>query len=256
MRHHNTHDAYLITLSNVWNRYEHRSSPRGLPIREIANYYFEVINPTAEPIQTMSDSRNEVIASYTKKELDLYRSCSNRVEDFAQASKFWEKIANPDGTINSAYGYLIWENESMGSDKFSQKAHWSDRLLGSKVEKLTPWEWCVRSLKDDKDSRQAIMKFLLPEHLYLGNKDVTCTTHGVWSIRDDKLNLSIVMRSNDVVKGLAFDLPFFCSLMDTMLHQLSFTYPNLQKGRYSHFVHSMHAYEKDEKVILEMLGKA
>jgi hypothetical protein len=52
-----------------------------------------------------------------------------------------------------------------------------------------------------------------------------------------------------------YDLPWFVSLMDRMVEELKPTYPNLQKGEYTHIVHSMHAYEKDEKAILKMLGE-
>jgi thymidylate synthase len=83
---------------------------------------------------------------------------------------------------------------------------------------------------------------------------MTCTLHGNWLIREDKLHLSIVMRSNDLVKGLAYDLPWFCSLMDKMIEELKPTYPTLTKGHYTHTVHSIHIYDSDEKVIRKMLG--
>jgi len=43
--------------------------------------------------------------------------------------------------------------------------------------------------------------------------------------------------------------------MDKMLGELKTTYPSLEKGNYSHFVHSMHAYEKDFPVIKKMLNE-
>ena len=119
---------------------------------------------------------------------------------------------------------------------------------------MTPWEWAKESLLADKDTRQAIIRFNLPEHCWIGNKDFTCTLTGNFLIRDDKLLLTMVMRSNDVVYGLAYDLPWFCSLMDKMLEELKPTYPNLQKGTYTHFAHSLHMYDKDESTIKSMLG--
>src|SRR5690606_17771270 len=139
-----------------------KSAPRGLPVREIIDYSFRVLNPVAEPIVTKDEERNRIIVEYTKKEEDLYNSCSNRVEDFEKASKFWGKLANPDGTINSAYGYLIWKNKSHGN------AFEGDAIPIEEVRKnpscldhifRTPWEWCVASLKADKDTRQAILRF-------------------------------------------------------------------------------------------------
>ena len=98
------------------------------------------------------------------------------------------------------------------------------------------------------------MRFSLPEHQWVGNKDQTCTMHGNWLIREDKLNHSITMRSNDLVLGLVYDLPWFCSLMDRMVNELIPCYPNLTKGTYTHTVHSLHIYEKNEEMVKKMLG--
>jgi thymidylate synthase len=235
------HEAYLGTLLDIYTNPDYKTAPRGLPILEKVDYSFKVLNPTSEPIKTLDLERNKVIEEYTAKEVALYDSGTNRVVDFAKASKFWEKIANPDGTINSAYGFLIWKNYSCTS-QFSNVA-------------MTPWEWAKESLLADKDTRQAILRFNLPEHCWGGNKDFVCTLTGNFLIRDDKLSLTVVMRSNDIVKGLGYDLPWFCSLMDKMLLELKGKYPSLQKGSYTHMAHSMHMYLKDEDVVKKMMGR-
>jgi len=248
-KYYDIHSAYLSTLDDIYFHYDYLSSPRGFPIREKVDYNFTIINPIAESIVTHDEVRNKVIADYTSKEVELYNSLTNNVKDFAKASKFWEKLANPDGTVNSAYGYLIWGNKSHGNVFY-------ERITNSKETPVmrTPWEWCVLSLKQDKDTRQAMLRFSLPEHQYIGNKDQTCTLHANFLIRDNKLNLSVVMRSNDLVLGLVYDLPWFVSLMDKMVDELKDTYPELTKGNYSHFVHSLHIYERDEEKVLKMLG--
>jgi thymidylate synthase len=242
-----THEAYLSSLSDIYFNPEYKNAPRGQPCREKTDYTFRILEPTSEPIVTEDEERNEVVAEYTQKEMALYESCSNSVEDFAKASKFWQKLANPDGTINSAYGYLIWKNKSCGNLLYEKERHGAPVLR-------TPWQWCVETLKADKDTRQAILRFSLPEHQYVGNLDQTCTLSGLFLIREDKLNLSIVMRSNDFNKGTLFDLPFFCSLIDKMVEELRPCYPTLTKGHYTHTAHSAHIYEKDETVVLKMLG--
>lgn len=233
-------EAYREVLRDVYNNPDYKAAPRGLPIREKVDYSFSILCPTSEPIKTADAERNKVIEDYTRKEVELYDSGTNKVADFANASKFWEKLANPDGTINSAYGFLIWKY-------YSCTSHFSDRAM-------TPWEWAKESLESDKDTRQAVLRFNLPEHCWFGNKDFTCTMHGNWLIRDNKLNLTITMRSNDVVLGLVYDLPWFCSLMDKMLEELKDKYPDLQKGKYTHIAHSMHIYERDEEKVRKMIG--
>jgi thymidylate synthase len=248
----NIHNAYRQALRDVWFNPQFKAAPRGLPVRETLNYTFVVESPVAEPIRTADEERNKVIAEYTAKEVELYNSCSNRVEDFAKASKFWEKLANPNGTVNSAYGYLIWKNPSCGHPKFEKGILYqsADSFEGLR----TPWEWAKQSLIQDKDTRQAILRFSLPEHSWMGNKDFTCTMHGNFLIRNDKLHLTVIMRSNDLMKGLVYDLPWFVSLMDRMIEELKPTYPELTKGNYTHLSHSMHIYEKDGPAILKMIG--
>ncbi len=253
-RHRTTHEAYLQALKDVWFSPEFRSAPRGLPVREILNYTFVVENPTDEPIKTRDAERNVTIADYTRKETTLYDSCTNQVDDFAKASKFWRHLANPDNTVNSAYGYLIWKNQSHGSH-YESMPNWKEMRMPKQYPMRTPWEWAKMSLQQDKDTRQAILRFSLPEHQWNGNKDQTCTMHGNFLIRDDKLHFTITMRSNDLMKGLVYDLPWFVSLMDKMVDELKPTYPSLTKGTYTHIVHSMHIYEKDELAILKMIGE-
>jgi thymidylate synthase len=250
----NIHEAYIATLKDVYFDYEHRASPRGMPIREKLDYSFRVRYPTSEFIRTLDVERNKVIEAYTEKEKQLYDSCTDSVNDFAKASKFWEKLANPDGTINSAYGYLIWSKRSHGNPTYETGL--GRPCKDTAHSKRTPWEWCRQSLIADKDTRQAVLRFSLPEHFWVGNKDMTCTLHGNFLIRDDKLNLSVVMRSNDLVKGLVYDMPWFCGLMDKMVDELKTTYPRLTKGEYTHTVHSIHIYERDEEAIKKMIGSA
>ena len=125
MKYDNLDQAYREVLHEVWTYPDYNTAPRGLPIREKVDYQFTVLNPTSDAIKTVDEERNKVIADYTAKEVALYDSGSNKVVDFAKASKFWEKLANPDGTINSAYGFLIWKNYSCTS-QFSNEA-------------MTPW---------------------------------------------------------------------------------------------------------------------
>jgi thymidylate synthase len=258
----NIHEAYLGTLSDVYDNPDSTSAPRGQRVREKFNYQFTVLKPTTEAVVTEDLERNKTIVEYSKKEFDLYSSGSNLAEDFGKASKFWLKLANPDGTVNSAYGYLIKHNKSHGSDfETAPEVVVPARFEGDgSVTRMvpvrrTPWEWAKASLLADKDTRQAILRFSLPEHQWMGNKDQTCTLHGLFMIRDNKLNLTINMRSNDLTLGLVYDLPWFQSLIFDMREELKEAYPDLEIGTYTHYVHNIHVYDRDEDKILKMLGR-
>lgn len=258
------HEAYLGILADVYDNPDYICSPRGQQIREKMYYAFQITEPKSETIITKDLSRNKTIASYTDKEKKLYDSGTNLADKFAEASKFWKEIANPDGTINSAYGYLIKHNKSHGNPKYELFSHFkyldTDEIVNYLIDHSpsvmrTPWEWCVDALKSDKDTRQAILRFSLPEHFYKGNKDMTCTLDGNFHIRNDRLLFRVHMRSNDLTLGLAYDLPWFISLAEDMVKELKVTYPDLQIGPYTHIVDSMHIYDRDEDRILKMLGR-
>jgi len=83
-----TSEAYLFTLKTLLNYPQFVCSPRGLKIHEITDYSFTVTQPDSSPIVTKDVERNEIISRYTAQEMALNDSCSNRVEDFAKASKF------------------------------------------------------------------------------------------------------------------------------------------------------------------------
>jgi len=226
-------EAYKNLLKEVYSNYEHETAPRGMNIREIMNCSVTIENPYSN---LFKNEVRDLPMKYLKKELALYLSGRNDVEGFGEASKFWKKIANDDGTINSAYGNLIFK-------------------MDDTPEKFTQWKWALYSLMQDKDTRQAVMHFNRPCHQYLGVKDFPCTLEMTFHIRDNKLNATTVMRSNDVIKGTTFDIPFFMLVQQMMLNALMKVYPDLQMGTYTHIAHSMHLYESDFELVGKMLKK-
>jgi hypothetical protein len=266
MKHKNTHktmsEAYLAMLSDLMWYSEYEAAPRGMPIKEITNYSIRVSHPTSGNIVTRDPERNKVIAAYTEKEKALYNSGTLLTKDFAEASKFWERLDNSDGTINSNYGHLVFFDESEGNSKYENElvpmSYTVDGEEHDDVAQITvmrtPYEWAKQCLLKDKDTRQAIVRFNKPYHAWSTNKDFVCTLNGNFHIRDNKLNFSIVMRSNDAVKGTAFDFPYFVSIQERMLADLKSTYPELEMGYFEHFAHSLHIYTKDSEIVKKMLG--
>jgi thymidylate synthase len=208
------------------------TSPRGLKIKEKLNVMLELKNP-ASNLFRCEDKSLTLQTGYLKKELCLYLGGINSASMFSKASKFWDKIKNEDSTVNSAYGYLIF------------------RLMNN--HGFTQFDWVVKSLLADKDSRQAIMHFNRPEHQFSDVRDFPCTLTATFHIRDDKLYMTTVMRSNDIRKGLQYDLPFFTLLQRLVWLKLKAKWTDLEMGTYSHLSQSLHVYESDfeyaEKII-------
>jgi thymidylate synthase len=225
-------DLYQFALNDLVKNPEYLTEPRGLKIKENLNVALVLTNPYS------CLYKNKVRGSqltYLAAEICWYFAGRNDLAFIEKWAKFWRTIKNADDTLNSAYGDLI----------FSKK-----NLAG-----ISQWNWSYECLKRDKDSRQAILHFNTPDHQFFENKDFVCTLAGLFNIRDNKLNFTIEMRSNDIMLGLPTDIAFFCLLQQQMLIILKEIYPELEMGTYTHIVNSLHLYERDfelaEKMILE-----
>jgi thymidylate synthase len=221
-------ELYQKTIDEVLHNPDYETSPRGKKIKEIENAVLQLDNPESNLF--MNEVRS-VPLKYLAGELLWYFSGRNDLAFISRFSNFWKAIAEKDETCNSAYGNLLFK----GMEK-------------------SQYFWAYSKLVEDKDTRQAIIHFNRPYHQYQGNKDFVCTLVGIFQIRDNKLNFTIDMRSNDVFFGLTFDLPFFTLLQQQMLkHLRESAYPTLELGRYTHIAHSLHVYEKDFQILNSML---
>jgi thymidylate synthase len=190
------------------------SQPRNLKVRELIYGQFDV--DSTQPFASFKDRAFNwkyfagEVAWYLKKDRDI-----TYINKF---SNFWKFITNPNSnTINSNYGSL---------------------LFGSQLK------WCLDSLKADDNTRQAIAFLNQPKFQFEGNKDFVCTMYLNFFIRDNKLNMKVQMRSNDIFYGLTFDAPFFAVVHQHMLLWLKETKPTLELGTYTHFADNIHYYER------------
>jgi thymidylate synthase len=98
----------------------------------------------------------------------------------------------------------------------------------------------VERLKADPDTRQAVVTIWNPELDLLSNKrDYPCTILHQFRIRNNKLNMSVYMRSNDVWLGAAYDFFQFTRVQLAIASILG-----IEPGTYHHHVGSLHIYEQ------------
>lgn len=193
------------------------SKPRDLEVKELLLNRID-INPTKPIAHFEARSFNW---KYFAGEMAWYLHRDTDVDYIGQYSGMWSTLTNP-GTneINSNYGALVLNTEQIG--------------------------WVVDSLLADDNSRQAIMFFNQPKFQFKGNKDFVCTMYANFFIRNNKLNMKIQMRSNDIFYGLTFDAPFFSFLMQSvyLILKKHDKYQDLELGTYHHFADNIHFYER------------
>ena len=212
-------DAYMQALYLVTNKPDYVCKPRGLEINECLDVCLEIDDPSKTLV--MNSVRSTPI-NYLKKELALYLAGCFEASAFIKASKFWERSKNDDGTINSAYGHLVFGKS----------------LEGGKSQ----FDWAYDKLVEDKDSRQAVVFFNQPKFQYKGVKDFVCTLDEVFHIRGEKLYAAVSMRSNDIYRGTITDIPFFALVQQLLLEKLRKIYPDLVLGPLTYYGHSLHLY--------------
>lgn len=200
--------------------------PRDLKVKELVAQQFAF-----DPTKVIADFENRSFNfKYFAGELVWYLNKDRNVDYISNFSNFWSNITNPDSNeINSNYGSLLF----------------GDQL-----------KWVLKSLKTDKNTRQAIAFLNQPKFQFEGNKDFVCTMYINFWIRDNKLHMKVQMRSNDIFYGLTFDAPFFGFIHQHVRLWLLDTYPELELGTYYHCADNIHFYERHFELANNILSES
>lgn len=211
-------------------------SPRGQKIHECINAVVEVDDIHDNVVWTPD---RKISLKYLVAELCWYLSGDQSrigANAIAHYAKFWDYIRNPDGTLNSNYGHYIFNR--MGS----VVPYFTDSTPD--YYEKNQFQYVVDKLKEDKDSRQAIININSIHHKRFPTKDFPCTTSIQFMIREDVLYMTVHMRSCDIVLGYCNDAFQFCHIQKLVWRELSEIYPGLECGSYTLMANSLHLYER------------
>lgn len=179
------------------------------------------IKDTTDPIAY----RRDISLSYALGELVWYFAASNDVKFISKFGSMWKKISDDGKTNNSAYGYIL------------KHKHGFDQI-----------KTIIELLKKDPNSRRALLNINVPNRDVITTKDEPCTIGIQFLIRDGLLNMTAMMRSNDIWFGFPYDAIYFTTIQKYIARELG-----IPTGEYTHFVTSLHMYHKDKEKIKESL---
>lgn len=199
-------------------------SPRGQLIKEIENYSYKLPSMVRFPNFACRNYKVE----YVKKEIIWYLKGDRFDLSICDHAKIWRDIVNDDGSLNSNYGQYIFG-------------------------KMNQFDNVVKILSVDKDSRRASIMILNQEHLSSTTNDIPCTYAINFRIRNNFLNMSVTMRSQDAIFGFGNDCPTFSIIFEMMYNALKEYYPTLNQGFYFHHCDSFHIYERHFKMLDKIL---
>jgi len=177
----------------------------------------------------------EKVKKYLFGELSWYLSGSLGSEGIIKYSKFWDRLKNKDGSLNSNYGNAVFYKHTKGL--------------------ATNFNWCLHQLNSDKYTRRAIMIYKHMDELHADNKDFICTISHQFFIRDNHLISIVNIRSSDVIKGLTYDIPWWSLIQQNLYLHLVKTYSDLKLGELRISSGSVHYYEQDSKVVEGLIIK-
>lgn len=219
-------DEYYSILELVANSGVPRS-PRGQSTRDLG-FTTITLRDLTQPVLPLATGRRpgrtvaalealQLIASESRP--DLLRRASSSFEDFME--------------VDPSTGEPAYFHAPYGRRAGNQLVH------------------AVRKLESDPDTRQAVVTLWDPDlDNQLGRRDYPCTVGFGLSIVHDRLNMYVIMRSNDAWLGLPNDVFQFTQLQWTLAHALS-----IEIGTYTHTAWSLHLYERDVSRI-ESVGPA
>ena len=202
--------------------------------RKLSQYGAEVkgtkelnnVQITLRNIEENIVSIRNISPAYLFGEWIWYFTGRNSVKFISSFGSMWAKLTDDGVTSNSAYGYII------------KRKHGFDQI-----------ETIIALLKEDPESRRAVININAANACVITTKDEPCTIALQFMIRDGKLNCTAMMRSNDIWFGFPYDVAFFTELQKYIADRLQVKY-----GTYTHFVTSLHLYERnyeDVKKIIE-----
>lgn len=235
---HSFSDIYFSIIKDLLQQGVTKA-PRGQAISHIQNCFITIEDPST----VFSCPSRPYNWDYLNKELTLYFDGERSAQKFSEASKFWDKLKNADGTINSAYGYRLFYRPII-----------LDESLKDYLTFNNQWNYVKYQLTTDKDSRQAIAFISGPDVQYAGNKDFICTLTYTFDISDNKLNLTVNRRSQDLYFGIPYDFAWEYLLMTKMVNELKEIYPELEVGTYTLFCNNIHIYERNFDIFTNMLN--
>ena len=177
-----------------------------------AGFYIE--NPILNSIKDSKVKRNWSV-EYAYAEWKWYLSGDRNIaklgELYGKVPAIWKRMADDDGNVNSNYGWQ-WERTSQ-------------------------LDIVIQMLKDNSETRQAAISIYDGKEISDYTHDTPCTYAVQFTVLNHKLNMSVVMRSNDLWYGFCNDQYQFSNLQMLVANETGY-----DVGTYYHFAHNLHLY--------------
>lgn len=200
----NANEAYVYFLDKIIQDGVEFDNTRAL-----FNVGFEIRNPLDSDITEKHRKWNSV---YAFREWSWYVSGDPSAVEISKYAPIWKNMMDEDGNVRSNYGWQWKRNDQL--------------------------EKVIELLKEKPDTRKAAISIYDGKEIDTYSKDTPCTYAVQFTILDGKLNMSVLMRSNDLWYGFCNDQYCFSMLQKYVASRL-----DLEVGTYFHYAHNLHLYD-------------
>lgn len=221
-----------------------------------APFMFKISNPTARWI-TIPQRKWNVILPYA--ELLWLANGRNDLELVGHYLKNMKNFSDDGFYLRGGYGPRLRKFNGLSTDYKSNKSLNSKSIFSNNIE-IDQFDFVEKCFQRDKNTRQAVINIGDPlkdcftyEMKIKETKDSPCTRilqfmkHPI----ENKLNLTVYMRSNDILWGASAVNIFTFTMMQEYFAKIL----NLEVGDYYHFANSFHYYD-DYRSKIEVLANA
>jgi thymidylate synthase len=176
------------------------------------NVGFTILNPT---VRNIIDTKRKWNEDYAEAEWQWYlsgdRNTAKLGELYGKVPEIWKRMADPQGNVNSNYGWQWKRNDQIGE--------------------------VINILKNYRETRQACISIYDGKEIDKYTYDTPCTYAIQFTILDNRLHICVTMRSNDLWYGFCNDQYQFSKLQELIAKEI-----NMDMGTYYHFAHNLHIY--------------
>ena len=180
--------------------------------KALFNVGFYITDPKDRNIKNRERKWSE---EYAEAEWQWYLSGDRNIAKlgdlYGKVPEIWKRMADEDGNVNSNYGWQ-WERTSQ-------------------------LDIIIDMLKNKPDTRQAAISIYDAKEISDYTNDTPCTYAVQFTIVNNRLDMCVTMRSNDLWYGFCNDQYQFSKLQEMVSKQL-----DIETGVYYHFAHNMHLY--------------
>ena len=182
--------------------------------KALFNIGFEIQKPYHNSISDMKVKR-KWSQEYAEAEWQWYLSGDRNIAKlgdlYGKVPAIWKRMADKDGNVNSNYGWQWHRNHQL--------------------------DLVISMLKDNPETRQAAISIYDGKEINDYANDTPCTYAVQFTVLNGKLNMSVVMRSNDLWYGFCNDQYQFSNLQLLVAYETGY-----EVGTYYHFAHNLHLY--------------